>query len=552
VGWRRALVAALACAAWGMLCALAWGVLALTPWSARKAALFGCVVAASAWPGLCVANALVGAALLLVARDPVRAVFPGLAADDPAWVPRTRCAIAVMVRSEDMGAVLPPLRRLLEALDATPGADAFALRVLSDTPAGPLAVAEAASIAAFRAADRAPARIGYRRRAANTGFKAGNLMAFLEQEGSGFDTVLVLDADSRISATAARRLLRALEDDPGLGLVQHLTVGAPAATPLPRLFQFGMRAGMRVWATGQAWWQDDAGPYWGHNAILRVAPFRAHARLPDLPDGSPILSHDQVEAALLRGAGWGVRVLPREDGCQEDNPPALPEFLRRDARWMAGNLQYRHLLRLPGLRAMGRWQLLQAILLFAGAPFQTAAVVLAAAGVAAGDVYPAAPVAAATACWLAALYSPKLLGYLEVLALRGARARYGGTARMLAGAVLEATFALALDAIMMASKTLGMARLALGARTGWLPQNRAARGVGWAEAARLLWPHTLLGLLVLAPCARGGAGALAWAMMVAGGLVAAVPLCVWSASPALGAWLARRGLAAVPEEVPVA
>jgi membrane glycosyltransferase len=97
---------------------------------------------------------------------------------------------------------------------------------------------------------------------------------------------------------------------------------------------------MRTWATGQAWWQGDAGPYWGHNAVVRIAPFRAHCRLPALPDGRRILSHDQVEAAMLRGAGWGVRVLLDEGGSGEANPPALPEFLRRELRWLAGNMQY--------------------------------------------------------------------------------------------------------------------------------------------------------------------------------------------------------------------
>ena len=138
-----------------------------------------------------------------------------------------------------------------------------------------------------------------------------------------------------------------------------------------------MRAGMRVWATGQAWWQGDEGPYWGHNAILRIAPFREHARLGKLPDGSFILSHDQIEAARLCAAGWGVCIWADEAGSLEANPPALPEFLHRDARWLAGNLQYRYLIGAPGLRPMGRWQLVQAILLFAGAPLYTAMLALA-------------------------------------------------------------------------------------------------------------------------------------------------------------------------------
>jgi membrane glycosyltransferase len=93
--------------------------------------------------------------------------------------------------------------------------------------------------------------------------------------------------------------------------------------------------------------------------VVRITPFRVLCRLPTLPDGRHVLSHDQVEAALMHGAGWGVRVLPDENGSWEANPPALPEFLRRELRWLAGNLQYRHLLRLPGLRPMGRWQLIR-------------------------------------------------------------------------------------------------------------------------------------------------------------------------------------------------
>jgi membrane glycosyltransferase len=224
-----------------------------------------------------------------------------------------------------------------------------------------------------------------------------------------------------------------MQTDPRLGIVQHLTVGEPATSPFARLFQFGMRSGMRTWAAGQDFWQGDAGPYWGHNAVVRIAPFRAHARLALLPDGRHILSHDQIEAALLRGAGWGVRVLVDEDGSFEAFPPVLPEHLRRELRWLAGNLQYVHLLRLNGLQPMGRWQLVQAILLFAGAPF-CMLFLLGAATAAATDrtsAFPAGAALALTLAWAGALYAPKLLGYLEVQISRAKRARYGGTARFL-------------------------------------------------------------------------------------------------------------------------
>ena len=256
----------------------------------------------------------------------------------------------------------------------------------------------------IRAADRDPDRIHYRRRQDNTAFKAGNIMEFLEHHATGFELMLILDADSEMTPTAVLRLVTAMRDEPSLGIIQHLTVGLPASSAFPRLFQFGMRAGMRTWATALSWWQGNECVYWGHNAVARIAPFRAHCRLPLLPDGSPILSHDQIEAAILRGAGWGIRLLAEEDGSYEANPPALPEFMRRELRWLAGNFEYRHLLRLPGLRPMGRWQLVQAILLFGCTPFYVA-FLLAAAWAAATDTvspFPCAPALAATAIWAGA------------------------------------------------------------------------------------------------------------------------------------------------------
>jgi len=541
---RRVLVVLIVLLVAAGLGALLWQVLAPGGWTLPKLVMLAAFAGTVPWTGLCVANGVIGGLILAFASDPVRAVFPVAG-------PLPRTAIAVTVRSEDMRLVLPPLRRLLHDLRLAGAADAFALFILSDTPDQAAAAAEQQAVARFRAAAADPARIRYRRRATNTGFKAGNIMDFLDHLADGFELMLTLDADSEMSAGAVLRLVRAMQADPTLGIVQHLTVGLPAASAFPRLFQFGMRAGMRTWAVGQAWWQGDEGPYWGHNAVVRIAPFRAHCRLPPLPGGRHILSHDQVEAAVLRGAGWGVRVLPEEDGSHETNPPALPEFLQRELRWLAGNLQYRHLLRMPGLRPMGRWQLLQAILLFAGTPLYLLFLLAAAAAAATDGVspFPAAPAAELTLAWLAALYAPKLLGYVQ-LALSGRqRARYGGAARLAAGVAAECCFALLLDAVSAVAKTIALLRLLFGARAVWAPHNRLDRGVGWREAARLLWPQTALGILVFAGFAASGWTASLWAAPLAGGLLAAIPFCVLTADPRVGSWMRRRRLAAVPEEI---
>ena len=502
------------------------------------------------WLGICAGNALPGFAIAMLARDPARRVLPVDVPPDAGPVTLTT-ALAVTIRNEDMALVLPPLRRLLDGLDRAGAGGHVALCLLSDTQESALATAEARAVAAFRAADAVPSRIRYRRRLANAGFKAGNVMEFLDHHADGFDIAITLDADSEMTAAAVLRLVRVLQAAPTVGLVQHLTVGRPAAAAFPRLFQFGMRAGMRIWAIGQAWWQGDEGPYWGHNAAFRIAPFRAHCRLAALPDGSAILSHDQVEAARLRAAGWGVWMWAGEDGSFEHNPPALPEWLARDARWQAGNLQYRHLLALPGLRAMGRWQLIQAMLLFTGAPLSVAMLALTALSVASGGgaAVPQGRIAALALAWPLTVYAPKLLGYAQVLLSADQRVRYGGGTRFALAAAVEMAFSLLLEPPAAVSKTLTLVRLVFGMRAGWAPQNRQDRGVAWAEAARLFWPHTLFGMLTFAGLAAGSWGAALWALPFAGGLLTAIPFCVFTADPRVSAWLRRHRIAAIPEEI---
>jgi membrane glycosyltransferase len=523
------------------LCATMFLTLAPGGWTVAKAVMMGSCVCAAPWVGFCAANGSIG----FVLRLSRPAVPPPVRLDGV--LPRT--AIALTVRNEDMTEVLPPVRRLLDGLDAAGIGDSFALFVLSDTT-DIEAAAEEQAVSSFQASDRKPPRTHYRRRRDNSGFKAGNIMEFLEHQAEGFELMLILDADSDITPEAVLRLVIAMRDDPGLGITQHLTVGLPAASAFPRLFQFGMRAGMRTWATSLSWWQGDESVYWGHNAVIRIAPFRAHCRLPLLPDGRPILSHDQIEAAMLRGAGWGIRLLPEEDGSYEANPPALPEFMRRELRWLAGNLEYRHLLTMPGLRPMGRWQLIQAILLFGCPPFYLA-FLLASAWAAASDAmspFPFRPALAATLIWAGALYAPKLLGYLEVLVSHAKRRIYGGARRVLIGMALETVFTLSLDAINVLAKTAAMVRVGLGSPTRWTTQNRVARGVAWSEAALLLWPQTVLGLVVFACFVRSGWTAVLWAVPFAIGLVLAIPFCVITAIPAVGVWLRDRKIAAIPEE----
>ena len=200
---------------------------------------------------------------------------------------------------------------------------------------------------------------------------------------------------------------------------------------------------------------------------------------------------------------------------------------------------------------MGRWQLVQAIMMFLGAPLYVAVLLLAAvlAATSGAETMPHGPLAAIAAAWTLTLYSPKLLGYLEILLFPTRRARYGGGWRFATGAALEIVFMLLLDAVAQVHKTLAMLRLAMGRRAGWLAQNRSARGVGWGEATRMFWPHTMVGLVVFTGFASAGQAALLWAIPFAGGLLCVIPFAVVTADAGFSAWLRRHGIVAIPEEV---
>jgi membrane glycosyltransferase len=553
---RRVLFAALVAAT--TLGVLTLAVLALSPGGYGAVDLLLLALYAVALPWLVIGFSIstIGFCVMRFVRDPLATIFPAAARIRGNEPITAKTAILVCIRNEAPQRVIRNLTPLMAGLAAAGVGDHFHVFVLSDTVEADLAAAEEACLSAFATEWRDRIAVTYRRRTLNKGFKAGNIGDFCRRWGADYEFALTLDADSFMTADAVLRLARIMQSDPKIGIVQGLVVGLPSTSAFARLFQFGMRLGMRSYTIGSAWWQADCGPYWGHNALVRLAPFIAHCDLPELPAGGAlgdqILSHDQIEAVLMRRAGYEVRVLPLEHQSWEENPATLLEFIRRDLRWCQGNMQYWHLLGLPGLKPVSRYQLVFAILMFAGSPAWIALLCLgslaAAAAPTPGDFIRAdagiAMFAATMIMWL----SPKLATFIDVLTRAKERWEFGGTLRFLASAAAETVFSLLLAPIMWFGHTLFLARLPFSRTVGWAAQVRDDHAVPLSLACRALWPYTLVGLGAILVLALAHPSAIPYALPLAAGPALSIPLAVLTASRAFSAALMRLGIGRLPEE----
>lgn len=549
------------------VCALTAGmahILAIGGWSFAKVAMIVAYVTTLPWLSIGFWNAIIGYVLTRRSKSASNAGPENAGPDedplalryDPVAPLSSRTAIAMALRNEEAEGAFARLRTMHDELLNQGCINHFDFHVLSDSDDPEVIADEEKQLASWRLMSPVPTQIHYRRRTDNAGYKAGNIEEFCQRTGNDYDFFLPLDADSIMSGAAIRRLVRLLEANPDVGILQTLVVGAPATTFFARAFQFGMRHGMRAYATGSAWWQGDCGPYWGHNALVRMRAFRDHCRLPKLkgtgPLGGYILSHDQVEAALMRRAGYQVRVLTDEGESWEENPPTLPDFVRRDLRWCQGNMQYWQLLAMPGLRPVSRIQLALAILMFLGSVGWMAFILFGLVEILTTgyiDEYPVWKGLTLFAAVMAMNLAPKALGLMSVLNSRQESARYGGRLAVLKSSALEFLFSLVLAPTVSFAIAVFVIGLGFGARIDWGAQKRASRQVSWREATLAFLPQTALGISILVLLGVYAPLVLFWAAPVIAGLAISIPFAVWSASHRPSLWSVRNRIYAIPEEL---
>jgi membrane glycosyltransferase len=506
-------------------------------------------------------NAAIGFLLMRFSSDPVAAVNPlanTIRGDERITA---SSAILMCIRNESPDPVVRNLQPLMEGLVQAGVATLFHVYILSDTSFPEVIEAEEALFGPFAEKWKDIIPITYRRRPINTAYKAGNIRDFCERWGGNHDYAVTLDADSYMPAETVLQLVRIAQVNPSLGILQTLVVGMPSVSVFARVFQFGMRLGMRSYTLGATWWQGDCGPYWGHNALIRLKAFIAHCDLPKLRGDGPlsgwVLSHDQVEAALMRRAGYDVRVLPVEGVSWEENPPTLMEFSRRDLRWCQGNMQYWKLLTMPGLKPVSRFHLMFAIWMYLGSPAWMAmmaigTVLLAMSEISTTQYIPVQP-GAGTALFTITLimtFSPKLATMLDVFLEERTRRAWGGSLAFACNLIAEWLFMLFLAPIVALTHTIFMSRLFVFRKgLAWNSQSRDSHAVPWRLAFAKLWPQTLAGCIVLGVVTLKSPHDFWFALMGTLGMILAAPFAVATASPLVGRLFAKLGIAKLPEEI---
>lgn len=432
-------------------------------------------------------------------------------ADTPPVHRGVRSALLMPLYNEDPDAAVARLAAIERSLAGLGAADAVDIFVLSDTTKNGVADHEWDVVQALRAASSCP--VYYRRRRRNTERKAGNVADWVRRFGGAYAHMIILDADSVMSGETILKMIDAMERSPSIGLIQTTPVIVNAETLLARSAQFGVRMYGRVAATGLAWWSGSEGSYWGHNAIVRVRAFAESCHLPVLdgpqPWGGHIMSHDVIEAALLRRRGWGVHVTAQLDGSYEETPPSLVAFASRDRRWCQGNLQHIRLLGMKGVRGASVTHILVGLMAYLSSPIWLAFLLVTLSiqflgggkretiwVVGAEDLIPYFVIALLPAILL---MGPKLLGTLLVLLRKDERRAFGGGFAVLKGVATESLLSALMAPILMIRHTRMILEIVLGQDSGWATQQRTAGRLTLREAMKSHRWEIIAGVVLAIP-----------------------------------------------------
>ncbi|WP_239543999.1 glucans biosynthesis glucosyltransferase MdoH [Marinomonas foliarum] len=445
----------------------------------------------------------------------------------------------------------------------------FAFFILSDTNRADAWIAEEQAFRTLLNEDDSACPIYYRRRYNNAERKAGNIAEWVTGYGGDYECMIVLDADSLMGAECLISLTRRMAAEPGLGLIQTLPTIIRANTLYSRIQQFANHCFGPIYASGLAAWHGYSSNFWGHNAIIRTKAFADACGLPVLegkaPFGGHVMSHDFMEAALLRRAGWGVRFDTDLKASYEEAPPSLVDVIVRDRRWCQGNLQHKAFVFARGFHFATRLHLMSGIMSYLSAVFWLLLIVVGFALAvqayfvrpeyfANPSLFPTWPVfdfekaRSLFILSMALVLAPKVYGWLAAMLNFRRCMQFGGPILLTLSTLVETVLSALYAPILMLSQFQVVYDVFKGRDSGWKPQSRDDGATSWKVAARAHCSHTLLGFGL-----AGGALFLSdelfyWSLPISFGLILSIPLSWISGGAKRGNVIHYLGLMRAPEE----
>ena len=534
--------------------------------------LFLLVLYAILFAWICVSfwTATIGFVICLIRRDRYAISATGeQTRTDAGLEPPARTALVMPIYNEDPVRVFAGLRAIYQSLVETGQHEQFDIFILSDTRDPDIWVEEEMHWHAMCRDLHGQGRIFYRNRPQNTSRKSGNIADFCAHWGGRYRYMITLDADSVMAGATLAQMVRLMDCNPGVAIIQVPPVPVNRESLFARVLQFAGAVYGRMFTAGLNFWQLSEGNYWGHNAIIRVKPFVDHCGLPKLPGKEPfggeILSHDFVEAALLRRAGWAVWLAYDLGGSYEEIPPTLIDYAKRDRRWCQGNLQHSRLVLAHGWHPVSRAHFLMGVMSYLASPLWLLFLIVT--GLEAfveslarpiyffGDnLFPVWPISYAVemttvlVVTLAMLFLPKLLAWLLLIADTKLRKSFGGLMRAGLSLILESAFSMLLAPVLMLFQTKFVLAILFRRNVGWPPQQRGDHQTGFTEAILAHGGQTLLGIVVGAATYWYIPTFFWWFTPVLLGLVLAIPLSMFSSSMTLGRQARKWGLFLTPQE----
>ncbi len=519
-----------------------------------------------AWVSAGFWTAMMGFLQLLIGQD--RYSINSSKVPDSKLPDGARTAILMPICNENTARVFAGLRATYDSVMRSGQGAAFDFYILSDTSDPDIRVAELEAWLLLCREVGGFGRVHYRRRRHRIKRKSGNIADFCRRWGSAYKYMVILDADSVMSGACLVRLAQLMEANPSAGIIQTAPRASGRDTLYARIQQFATRVYGPLFTAGLHFWQLGESHYWGHNAIIRVAPFLAHCSLPRLPGrgalSGEILSHDFVEAALMRRAGWAVWIAYDLDGSYEEMPPNLLDELKRDRRWCQGNLMNFRLFMTSGLHPAHRAVFMTGVMAYLSAPLWFTSLVLSTALLAVqtfavpqyftepNQLFPSWPewhpewAIALFSATATLLFLPKILAVIVILA-KGAR-NFGGGLTLTFSMLMELIFSAMLAPVRMLFHAHFVTAALLGIGIQWKSPPREDSQTPWSEAIARHGFGTVLGVLWAALVYYLEPAFLWWLLPVVGALMLAIPLSVWSSKVTLGRTFKNGRFFLIPEE----